>query len=382
MDFSLTQEQEQLRSEVVGFARKELNHGVAERDRDQEFPRDLWLKCGQMGLQGLPVPEEYGGLGLDPLSCAVALDAFGLGCEDSGLVFSVCAHLLACVVPVWKFGTEEQKRRYLPGLCDGTIIAVNSMSEPDSGSDAFALRTRAERVAGGFRLTGTKTFATNGPVANLSLAFATTDPEKGAYGGVTAFLVDMDTPGVQATRKIPKMGLRTSPFGEVVFDEAFVPDEAVLGGIGGGADLFGHSMDWERICLFASHVGTLERLVDKAVKYARTRRQFGQNIGKFQAVSHKIADMKIRLETARLLTYRGASRLERSRFVSMDAAMVKVYVSEALVESARDVMQIFGGYGYCTEYEIERAVRDALGSTLYSGTSEMQRNIIGGWLGL
>ncbi|MDH3207321.1 MAG: acyl-CoA dehydrogenase family protein, partial [Gemmatimonadota bacterium] len=240
MDFSLTQEQEQLRSEVVGFARKELNHGVAERDRDQEFPRDLWLKCGQMGLQGLPVPEEYGGLGLDPLSCAVALDAFGLGCEDSGLVFSVCAHLLACVVPVWKFGTEEQKRRYLPGLCDGTIIAVNSMSEPDSGSDAFALRTRAERVAGGFRLTGTKTFATNGPVANLSLAFATTDPEKGAYGGVTAFLVDMDTPGVQATRKIPKMGLRTSPFGEVVFDEAFVPDEAVLGGIGGGADLFGH----------------------------------------------------------------------------------------------------------------------------------------------
>ncbi|MDH3208128.1 MAG: acyl-CoA dehydrogenase, partial [Gemmatimonadota bacterium] len=140
--------------------------------------------------------------------------------------------------------------------------------------------------------------------------------------------------------------------------------------------------DWERICLFASHVGTLERLVDKAVKYARTRRQFGQNIGKFQAVSHKIADMKIRLETARLLTYRGASRLERSRFVSMDAAMVKVYVSEALVESARDVMQIFGGYGYCTEYEIERAVRDALGSTLYSGTSEMQRNIIGGWLGL
>ena len=382
MDFSLTEEQEELRSEVVSFARKELNEGVAERDRNQEFPGDLWLKCGQMGLQGLPVPEEYGGLGLDPLSCAVALDAFGYGCEDSGLVFSLCAHLLSCVVPIWKFGTEQQKQRYLPGLCDGTIIAVNSMSEPDSGSDAFALRTRAERVAGGYRLTGTKTFATNGPVAHVSLAFATTDPEKGAYGGISAFLVDMDTPGVQATRKIPKMGLRTSPFGEVVFDEAFVPDDAVLGGVGGGADLFGHSMDWERICLFASHVGTLQRLVEKAVEYARTRRQFGENIGKFQAISHKIADMKIRLETARLLTYRGAWRLERSRSVSMDAAMVKVYVSEALGESAREVMQIFGGYGYCTEYEIERAVRDAMGATLYSGTSEIQRNIIARWLGL
>ena len=382
MDFALSEAQQELRSEIVRFARKELNHGVADRDRAQTFSHDLWLKCGQMGLQGLPVPEDYGGLGLDPLSCAVALEAFGYGCEDSGLVFSVCAHLLSCVVPVWKFGTEEQKRRYLPGLCDGSIIAVNAMSEPDSGSDAFALRTRAERVDGGYRLTGTKTFATNGPVADVILAFAATDRDKGAYGGISAFLVDIDTAGVEATQKIEKMGLRTSPFGELVFDGAIVPEDAVLGGVGGGADLFGHSMDWERTCLFASHVGTLERLVETAVKYARTRRQFDDAIGKFQAVSHPIADMKTRLEAARLLTYRAAWRLEKSRAVSMDAAMAKLYVSETLVDSAVQTLQVFGGYGFCSEYEIERVVRDALGARIYSGTSEMQRNIIARWLGL
>jgi alkylation response protein AidB-like acyl-CoA dehydrogenase len=286
------------------------------------------------------------------------------------------------VVPIWKFGTEEQKQRYLPGLCDGSIIAVNGMSEPGSGSDAFALQTRAERVDGGYRLNGTKTFATNGPVGDLIVAFAASDRSKGAYGGITAFLVDTNTPGVLATKKIEKMGLRTSPFGELVFDNALVSDDAVLGGVGAGGDLFGHSMDWERIGLFASHVGTMERLVGKAVEYARTRRQFDRNIGKFQAVSHRIADMKVRLEAARLLTYRAAWRLDRSRTVSMDAAMAKLFVSEALVETATETLQIFGGYGYCSEYEIERAVRDAFGAPIYSGTSEMQRNIISRWLGL
>jgi alkylation response protein AidB-like acyl-CoA dehydrogenase len=382
MEFGLSEAQQELRDEIVRFARKQLNGNVAERDRDQSFAHDLWLRCGEMGLQGLPVPEEYGGLGLDPLSCAIGLDAFGYGCEDSGLVFSVCAHMLACVVPIWKFGTEAQKKRYLPGLCDGSLIAVNAMTEPGSGSDAFALQTRAEREDGGFRLTGTKTFASNGPVADLSVAFAQTDRDKGAYGGITAFLVDMKAPGVQATKKIEKMGLRTAPFSEVVFDDVVVPEDSVLGGVGGGADVFGHSMDWERICLFASHVGTMERLLESAIEYARTRRQFDRSIGKFQAISHRIADMKVRLEASRLLTYRAAWRLERSRAVSLDAAMAKLYVSEALVESATQTLQIFGGYGYCSEYEIERAVRDALGATIYSGTSEMQRNIISRWLGV
>jgi len=178
------------------------------------------------------------------------------------------------------------------------------------------------------------------------------------------------------------MGLRTAPLSEVTFDDVWASDEAVLGGLGGGAFVFAHSMDWERICLFAAHVGQMERLMEQSIAYARTREAAGKPIGKHQAISHKVADMKIRLEAARLLTYRSASRLEVSRGVSLDAAVTKVFVSEALVQTALDTVQIFGGYGYTTEYEVERALRDALGATIYSGTSEVQRNIIANWLGL
>ena len=382
MDFSLTDEQRELREGIVRFARQELNDGVQERDRDAAFPRELWRACGAMGLTGLPVPEEYGGAGLDPLSTAIALDAFGYGCRDGGLVFAICAHLLSCVVPLWRFGTEEQKRRWLPGLCDGTLIGVHAMTEPGSGSDAFALKTRAERRGDVFRLTGTKTFISNAPVADLVIVFAITDPAKGYHGGVTALLVERGTPGFDAGAKFDKMGLRTSSLGELVFEDVEVGADRVLGEVGGGSALFTHAMDWERICLFASHVGTMERLLETSVEYARTRTQFGQAIGKFQAVSHKIADMKVALDAARLLTYRAASRLERTRGVSLDAAIVKLFVSEAFVRVAMDTVQIHGGYGYMVEYDVERVLRDALGSTLYSGTSEMQRNIIARWLGL
>jgi alkylation response protein AidB-like acyl-CoA dehydrogenase len=382
VDFSYSPEQTALRRTIIQFARESLNTGAAERDRDQSFPRNLWEACGKLGLQGLPAPEEYGGSGLDPLSTAIALEALGYGCEDSGLVFSICAHLLSCVVPLAKFGSEDQKRRWLPGLCDGTLIGVHAMSEPGSGSDSFSMRTRAERQGDGFRINGTKMFISNGPVADVVIVFAITDPAKGYHGGVTAFLVSKDAPGFTASKKIEKMGLRTSPFGELSFDDVLVPCDAVVGQVGGGSTMFTHAMDWERICLFASHVGTMERLLEQSIKYARTRTQFGKAIGKFQAVSHKIADMKVQLEAARLLTYRSASRLEKTRTVSMDAAMTKLFVSESLVRGAMDTLQVYGGYGYTTEYGVERALRDAIGSTLYSGTSEMQRNIIAAWLGL
>ncbi|HXY19261.1 MAG TPA: acyl-CoA dehydrogenase family protein [Gemmatimonadales bacterium] len=382
MDFSPTPEQRTLREEIVRFAQKELNAGLIERDREQTFSRELWLKCGEIGLQGLPVPEEYGGAGMDSLTTAIALEALGYGCRDSGLVFSVCAHLLSCVVPIWKHGNEEQRRRYLPGLCNGTLIGVHAMTEPGSGSDAFNLATSAVADRDGFRINGTKTFISNGPVADVVIVFTVTDKTKGFHGGVTAFLVDKGTAGFRTSQKIEKMGLRTSPFGELVFEDAWVPATAVLGTVGGGAGMFTNSMDWERVCLFASHVGTMERLLEQAVQYARTRSQFGQPIGKFQAISHKIADMKVRLEAARLLTYRAAWQLERSKAVSLDAAMAKLFVSEALTQTSLDVLQVHGGYGYCVEYEVERAVRDALGATLYSGTSEMQRTIIARWLGL
>jgi alkylation response protein AidB-like acyl-CoA dehydrogenase len=378
----MTPEQQTLREEIVRFAQKELNDGLIARDRDQVFSRDLWKKCGEMGLQGMPVPEDYGGSAADGLTTAIAMEALGYGCRDSGLVFSICAHLLSCVVPLWKHGSEEQKRKWLPGMCNGSLVGVHAMTEPNSGSDAFTMHTKATPDGNGWRLNGTKIFITNGPVADMVIVFAMTDVEKGFHGGITAFLVEAGTAGFRTSQKIEKMGLRTSPFAELVFEDVYVGPETVLGKPGAGAQQFQNSMDWERVCLFASHVGTMERLVDQSIEYARTRRQFNQPVGKFQAIQHKVADMKIRLEASRLLVRRAAAMLDRSKMVSLDAAVAKVFVSEALVQTSLDAVQIHGGYGYCTEYEIERAVRDAVGSTIYSGTSEMQRQIIARFVGL
>jgi alkylation response protein AidB-like acyl-CoA dehydrogenase len=382
MDFNLSEDQRLLKDEIVRFAKAELSPGARERDEHHEFPRAQWDKCGEMGLQGLMVPPEYGGSGLDALSAVIALEALGYGCDDGGLVFSICAHLLACVVPIWKHGTEAQKQRYLPDLCKGRLIAVNAMTEPAGGSDAFAMKTRAVEDGDHFVVNGAKTFSSNGPVADLAVLYANTNPAKAYLGGVTAFLVEASTPGFVKGQTFHKMGLRSCAIGELVFEDARVPRSAVLGAVGGGGPIFAQSMEWERVCLVAAHVGTMQRLLEQAVEYARTRKVFGKRIGEFQAVSHAIADMKVRLEASRLLVYHAASRLTAGRPVGMDASITKLFVSEALVKSAMDTVQILGGYGFMTEYGVERTLRDAVGGTIYSGTSQMQRNIIAGWLGL
>src|SRR5438477_4412705 len=330
MDFAVSDEQQALRETIVRFARKELNRDVSARDREQTFDHEGWRKCGGMRLQGLCIPEELGGLGLDPLSTAMALEALGYACEDSGLVFALCAHLLPCAVPIWKHSTEEQQQKYLPGMCRGDIVAANSMTEPNSGSDALPIKTRAVADRDGFRISGTKTFTSNAPVADLLVLFAMTDPEKGYHGGCTTFLVETSTPGVSVPRSIEKLGLRTSPLGEVVLEDAWVPASAVLGGVGAGSTLFTHSMDWERTCLFAFNVGVQERLLEGSIEYARTRQQFGKPISQFPAIANRIADMKVRLEAARLLVYRAAWRLGRSRTAALDASIAKLFVSESL----------------------------------------------------
>ncbi len=331
----------------------------------------------------MPIPTEYGGSGLDPLSTALALEALGYGCEDSGLVFSVCAHLLACTVPVWKHGSDDLKERYLGRLARGELIAVNAMTEPHGGSDAFSMKTRARQAESGtFAISGNKIFASNGPVADIALVYAATDPDRGFLGGITAFLVEVGTPGFSKGQSFEKMGLRTSPIGELVFDGAIVGEQNIVGRVGSGGPIFNQSMEWERICLVAAHIGVMERLLEKAISYARERKVFGRPIGKNQAIAHRIADMKLRLETARLLVYRSASKLSQRSSIGLDASMTKLFVSEALVQTAMDLVQILGGYGFMTEYDAERSLRDAIGSTIYSGTSEMQRTIIAEWLGL
>lgn len=383
IDFSLTDDQRTLREQIVRFAQAELSGDAARRDREGDFSREAWRKAADMGFLGLPVPEEHGGGGFDAVTTAVALEALGYGCEDNGLVFSIGAHLLSCVVPVAEYGTPQQRERFLPRLVSGEWIAVNGMSEPDSGSDAFDLSTKAEPDGDGFRLTGRKTFASNGPVADVALVFARTgDAGKAPMSGLTAFLVECDSPGFEVTPPAPKMGLRSSLISDIVMDGVHAPADAIIGGVGGGGRVFVHSMDWERTCLFASHVGAMERLLESAISQARTRRQFGRTIGKFQAVAHRIADCKVRLEAARLLAYKAAWALDHSRTPSLDASVAKLFVSEAYVEQAMATLRTFGGYGYMSEYGLDRAVRDALGSPIYSGTSDMQRNTIARWLGL
>lgn len=382
MDFSLTEEQEFLRQDIRDFAASELADDVIDRDLKNEFSAELWRRSAAKGLTGLPAPEEYGGAGFDPLTTALSMEALGYGCPDGGLVFSIGAHLFTCVVPIWKFGTEEQKRRYLPLLCSGELIGANGMTELESGSDAYAMKTRAVKADGGFRINGGKMFITNSPVADLVVVYAITDERKGYFGGITAFLVDADTPGFTAAQSFKKMGLRTSPVGELIFDDMFVPESAVLGRVGAGAMIFNAVMDWERICLFASHVGQTERTLEIAVEHARNRQQSGRPIGQYQAISHRLTELKTRLEAARLLVYRSAWKIDRERGVSMDAAMAKNLVAELFVDTSLAAVQTLGGYGYMTEYDVERTLRDAISAPIYSGTTEIQNNVIARWMGL
>jgi alkylation response protein AidB-like acyl-CoA dehydrogenase len=381
MDFSWTDEQLAFKDAVVEFARQRLNGGMIERDREGLSPRELWQECAKFGIQGLPFPEEYGGGNADILTTMLTMEGLGYGCLDNGLIFGINAQMWSVQMPIFTFGTEAQKRKYLPGLCDGSLIGAHGMSEPDSGSDAFGMRTRAERRDGGYVLNGSKTFVTNAPIADMAVVFATVDPARKMLG-VTGFLVDKGTPGFSVSPHIDKMGLRTSPMSEIVLDNCFVPEENRLGKEGMGSRIFSDSMEWERACILGSHLGAMERLLERCIQHAGERQQFGQPIGRFQSVANRIVEMKLRLETARLLLYKVAWLKKTGKSAVMEAALAKLYLSESFVQSALDAIRTLGGYGYTTEYEVERELRDAIGGTLYSGTSDIQRNIVARLLGL
>ena len=381
MDFSWSEQQLEFKQAATTFAREELNADVVEREMRGEFSRENWLKCAKFGVQGLPFAEKYGGGEADILTTLLTMEGLGLGCKDSGLIFSLNAQMWSVQMPIATFGTDEQKDRYLPALCAGTVIGAHGMSEPDSGSDAYSLRTRADVVPGGYVLNGVKTLVTNAPVADLAVVFATVDRSKKMWG-VTGFVVDVGTPGFSLGSHFAKMGLRTSPIGELVFTDCFVPESCRLGPVGAGASIFADSMEWERSCILAAQIGAMERQLGAAVEYARDRKQFGQRIGKFQSVANRIVDMKVRLETGRLLLYNVAWKRSRGKSAVMEAAIAKLYLSEIFVQSSLDAIRTHGGYGYTTECGVERDLRDAVGGTLYSGTSDIQRNIIARFLGL
>jgi len=266
LDFAWSEEQAAFRKEVLRFAREELKDDVIARDHNEEFSRTLWEKCAKFGIQGLPIPTEYGGGGADILTTVCALEALGYGCHDNGLLFSINAHMWSSEIPIWNFGTEAQKRKYLPGLVSGGL-GLHAMTEPGSGSDAYSLKTRAERKGDRYILSGSKTFSSNAPNADVTIVFANLDPSRGP-NGVTAFLVDKGTPGFTVGRKLHKMGLRTSPMAEIALQDCEIPVENLLGKEFGGQAVFTSSMEWERICILASHLGAMQRIMETCVKYA------------------------------------------------------------------------------------------------------------------
>lgn len=381
MDFSWSPEQSALRRSIVDFARAELADGVVAADRAEAFQREKWRKCAGMGIHGLAVPEEFGGTNADPMTIVLALEALGYGCPDAGLLFAINAQMWAVQAPLVRFGSEEQKQRYLPSLVRGELIGAHGITEPGAGSDSFALSTTALRRGDGYVLNGVKTFVSNAPIADVFLIFAATNRARG-FMGITAFIIDKGTPGLTVGRPIEKMGLRTSPMGEVVLDDCVLPESCRLGKDGNGGSIFRHSMSWERSYILASAVGAMERQLETCVAYARSRMQFGQTIGKFQSVSNKLVDMKVRLEAARLLLYRTGWLRSQGMESAETAALAKLYISEAYVASSLDAVQVHGGYGYATESGIERDVRDAVGARIYSGTSEIQRELIARGMGL
>jgi L-prolyl-PCP dehydrogenase len=380
VDFSWSEQATTLHQAAAEFGGS-LNEGLAEREAAGEPDLGAWRRCAEFGALGLAFPEAYGGLDEELPTVVHALEGLGYGCRDNGLLFALGAQTWSVQMPILLFGSDEQRERFLPGLIAGSTLGAHCVTEPESGSDAFSLRTTAVEDGDGYVLQGHKTFITGAPLADLFLIVATVDPAKGS-GGLTAFLVEKDASGLTVTEPDQKMGLRTSAMGDVFLDGCRVREDQVLGRVGGGSAVFGAAMEWERSYILAPALGAMRRQIEQCVEYARARKQFGQPIGKNQAVSGMIADMQLRLDTSRLLMYRAAALKQAGRRMTYEPSQVKLHVSESWVESSLAALQIHGGSGYMRELGLERELRDAVASRIYSGTSQIQRVIISSFLGL
>ena len=372
MDLTLSPEQEAFRKSVLEIARDVVEPGAAERDREGRFDREVWRTLGRHELLGLPVPEEHGGAGASLLDTVVAGEALGEGGGDGGLMLSLGAHWVIGCVPIWLHGTPEQQQRWLPGLCSGEYIGAWASTEPGAGSDAAGITTRADRQPdGSYVLNGSKVFITNGPVADVCTVLAKTD------AGPTAFLVDTTNPGFQVVRDIPKMGCKSSPTAEIALVDCRVDGDTVLGPEGEALwRIAFECFDWERTVMLAATVGGMQRSLDQTVRYVKDREQFGRSISKFQAVQHTVADMKINLEVCRTAVYRAAWLKQEGRPHQVEASIAKALCGRLAHENATHAVQMHGGYGYTTDFEAERALRDAKLTSIGGGTTEIQKMVI------
>jgi isovaleryl-CoA dehydrogenase len=363
-----------LRQTLSDFAAQEIAPRAAEIDRNNEFPNDLWPKLGQLGLLGITIPEEYGGSGMGYLAHAIAMEEISRASASVGLSYG--AHSNLCLNQIRLNGTEAQKQQYLPALCSGEHVGALAMSEPSAGSDVVSMRLRAERQGEDFVLNGNKMWITNGPDANVYVIYARTDPEAGSKG-ITAFIVERDTPGFSRSPKLDKLGMRGSNTCELVFENCRVPATQILGEVGAGVRVLMSGLDYERAVLAGGPVGILQACLDVALPYVHEREQFGQSIGEFQLVQGKLADMYARCSASRAYLYAVCGALDRGEQSRKDAAAVILYTAEAATQSALDAIQLLGGNGYINDYPTGRLLRDAKLYEIGAGTSEVRRMLIG-----
>ncbi len=379
MEFSLSDTQREFLAMTERFGREVLvPHWSQEADDNNVFLWDAWKGMAEFGILGLPFPEEYGGGGASAVDTCLAGEALGRAGVDAGTMLSWGASSILCGVPIWKLGTEEQKKRYLPKMCSGEWIGGFCLTEPGSGSDAAGMATRAVRDGDEWVLNGSKTWITNGPTAHHFIVTAVTDPDaKPRAAGISAFIVDADSPGFRVGRKLDKLGHRTSPTSEIFFEDCRIPADAIIGPLNFGFMLVGKLiLGWERTCLLAPALGAIYNGTRVAAKYAEERHQFGRPIARFGAIQEKIANMRVAYEVSWGLLYRVADMLDRDLPVLTEAAILKTYLTEEAVKCAEEVVQVHGGYGFSKEYLVERGWRDAKLGTIGAGTNEIQRGII------
>jgi len=376
MNFGLTEEQQMFRETVYKYAKNEIVDLCEEADLNAEFSTEIWQKLGAMGLLGLPFPEEYGGSGADVVTCCIAGEALGHAGVDSGHTLAMGAHTYLCTDTLYQHATEEQKMRYIPKLATGEWIGCMGLTEPGAGSDAASMQATAVKKGDRWILNGSKTFITNAPVADLCVVYATVDKSK-KHGGVSAFIVETGFKGFSTGKPFHKMGVRASTTSEVFLEDCEVPEENLLGEVGAGFAYAHQTLEWDRSALLAPYVGGMMFMIEECARYATEREQFGKPIKKFQAIQHKLADMKVTMEAARLAVYRVASLKDAGYPLNhLQASIAKAFVGDWGMKMASEAVQIFGGYGYIHEYPVERMLRDAKLAQIGGGTSEVQRLII------
>ncbi|MCM3087162.1 acyl-CoA dehydrogenase [Bhargavaea ginsengi] len=372
MDFTFTEEQKMMRRMVRDFAKNEVEPFIPRMEAG-EFPRPLLEKMGGLGLMGITVPEEYGGSGMDYTSYIIAIHELSKVSAVMGVILSV--HTSVGINPILKFGTEEQKRKYIPKMASGEYLGAFCLTEPSSGSDAGAMKTKAAKKDGHYVLNGSKVFITNGGEADVYIVFANTNPEAGSRG-VTAFIVEKGTPGLIIGKDEEKMGLHGSRTVQLTFEDMEVPEENRLGQEGEGFKIALANLDAGRIGIAAQSLGIAEAATDAAVAYAKERVQFGKPIAANQGIGFKLADMATSVEAARLLVYQAADLYGQGLPAGKEASMAKLFASQAAMDCAIEAIQVFGGYGYTEDYPVERYFRDAKVTQIYEGTSEIQRIVI------